>query len=276
MFILFVARKNLRYLDSASCWYAVGVAALLTMGSRSRSGYVAGDAGNPGLNQPAGREQQRRWRSHGLRRWRHRDRAGGDGSTEIRRRKPAAQVEQGASANANGATAIGGGGTAGQGFAGGTGGNGGSGAQASPAAPTPSGREARVRRLLRPAARRAAACAQASGVSAVAIGRCSALCQGRRGIGQRHWLGGAYNGSSGASALATGSVAVGTAARPLCGANSIAQALPAPTRSPPRQTPFHLLGGQTRTLVNVNAGAVNATSTDAVIGSQLYTVQQTA
>jgi autotransporter adhesin len=34
--------------------------------------------------------------------------------------------------------------------------------------------------------------------------------------------------------------------------------------------------GQTRALVNVSAGAVTATSTDAVNGSQLYTVQQTA
>lgn len=75
--------------------------------------------------------------------------------------------------------------------------------------------------------------------------------------------------------MATGSVALGTGSQVASGAtNSVA--IGTNSVATAANTVSFGSAGQTRTLVYVSAGAVNATSTDAVNGSQLYTVQQTA
>ncbi|MGJ7534592.1 MULTISPECIES: hypothetical protein [unclassified Variovorax] len=87
--------------------------------------------------------------------------------------------------------------------------------------------------------------------------------------------GGANGGSSGAAALVTGSVALRSGSQVAGGAtNSVA--IDANSLATAANAVSFGSAGQTRALVNVSAGAVNATSTDAVNGSQLYTVQQTA
>ena len=97
--------------------------ALLTMGSAHAAGYVAGDAGNPGPNQPGWTSSSGGGAATVSGDGATAIGAGGDGSNGTAG-GTGGRGGAGASANANGATAIGGGGTAGQGLAGGTGGNG--------------------------------------------------------------------------------------------------------------------------------------------------------
>ncbi|VTY37581.1 Autotransporter adhesin EhaG [Xylophilus ampelinus] len=110
----------------------------------------------------------------------------------------------------------------------------------------------------------------------MAIGSASGSARGAVAAGSGSTaIGGAYNGSAGASALATGSVALGTGSQ-VAGGASNSVAIGANSVATAANTVSFGSAGQTRALVNVSAGAVNATSTEAVNGSQLYTVQQTA
>jgi autotransporter adhesin len=75
--------------------------------------------------------------------------------------------------------------------------------------------------------------------------------------------------------LATGSVAIGSGSQVASGANG-SVAIGANSVATAANTVSFGTAGQTRGLVNVSAGAVTATSTDAVNGGQLHTVKQTA